>query len=121
LKFTLTVRKPFNFSSVIHSHGWYQLAPFHLDEESNTLHYILQLENGRVIELKLRDADDGIRLETDKLDKTNARSDSKVNWMFGLDMDFSRFYAAARARPKLARIKQRLSAASFAHQPSSKM
>lgn len=108
MKFSLPARKPFKFLSVVQSHGWYQLAPFHLDEESNTLHYILQLANGRVVELKLRDAVDGIIVETDKLEKSERQEVAgKVTWMFGLDMDFSRFYAASRGEPKLKRIKQR--------------
>jgi 3-methyladenine DNA glycosylase/8-oxoguanine DNA glycosylase len=108
MKFSLPARKPFRFLSVVQSHGWYQLAPFHLDEESNTLHYILQLANGRVVELKMRDAVDGIIVETDKLDKSERQEVAgKVTWMFGLDMDFSRFYAASRGEPKLKRVKQR--------------
>jgi 3-methyladenine DNA glycosylase/8-oxoguanine DNA glycosylase len=108
MKFSLPARKPFNFSSVIHSHGWYQLAPFQFDEESIVLHYILQLANQRVIELNLQDAGDGITVETGKLDKVERREVlDKVTWMFGLDMDFSRFYNAARKEPKLARLKQR--------------
>src|SRR6266508_3468272 len=108
MKFTLPARKPFNFLSVIKSHGWFQLAPFHLDEETNTLHYILQLSNGRVIELKLCDALDGISVETDKLDKTKRKEVvDKVTWMLGLDMDFSRFYSASRGEPKLAHVKKR--------------
>jgi 3-methyladenine DNA glycosylase/8-oxoguanine DNA glycosylase len=31
----------------------------------------------------------------------------KVTWIFGLDMDFSRFYAASRGEPKLARARKR--------------
>ena len=63
MKFSLPARMPFNFHSVIHSHGWYQLAPFHFDEETNTLHYVLQLANGRVIELKMRDVMDGVNVK----------------------------------------------------------
>jgi 3-methyladenine DNA glycosylase/8-oxoguanine DNA glycosylase len=108
MKFMLPARKPFNYSSVIKSHGWFQLAPFHFDEESNTLHYVLQLANERVVELKLRDATDGIHVETEMLDRSERREVvDKVNWMFGLDMDFSRFYAASRGEPKLARVKRR--------------
>lgn len=108
MKFTLPARKPFNFLSVVNSHGWYQLAPFMFDETSNTLHYILQLANGRTVELKLRDAADGIQVETEKLDKTERKEvTDKVKWMFGLDMDFSRFYTASRGEPKLARVKSR--------------
>jgi 3-methyladenine DNA glycosylase/8-oxoguanine DNA glycosylase len=108
MKFDLITRKPFNFLSVIKSHGWYQLAPFSFDEELNTLRYILQLANGRVVELKLREGVDGINVETDKLDRAERREVAdKVTWMFGLDMDFSRFYSAARREPKLAHAKKR--------------
>jgi 3-methyladenine DNA glycosylase/8-oxoguanine DNA glycosylase len=107
MKLSLPARKPFNFLSVVQSHGWYQLAPFHFDEESSILHYVLQLANGRVVELKLREAGDGIQIATDKLDKTERQEvTDKVNWMFGLDMDFSRFYSASRGEPKLSRAKK---------------
>lgn len=108
MKFTLPARKPFSYRSVVHSHGWYQLAPFHFDEESDTLHYVIQLPNGRVVELKLRDAADGVEVETERLNKTEQREvTEKVNWMFGLDLDFSRFYAASLAEPRLARVEER--------------
>ena len=107
MKFTLPARKPFNFHSVIHSHGWYQLAPFFFDEARNTLHYVLQLANGRVIELKMGDAGEGVAVETEKMDRSERREVAeKVSWMFGLDLDFSRFYAASRREPKLAHTEE---------------
>lgn len=108
MKFSLPARKPFNFLSVVNSHGWRQLAPFSYDESSNTLGYILRLSTGRVIELNLRDGKVGVTVETEKLNKSErAEAAEKVSWMFGLDMDFSPFYAAARGEPKLARAKKR--------------
>jgi 3-methyladenine DNA glycosylase/8-oxoguanine DNA glycosylase len=107
MKFTLPARMPFNFHSVIHSHGWYQLAPFHFDEESNTLHYVLRLANRRVIELKMCEATDGVVVETEKMDKSERKEvTDKVKWMFDLDADFSRFYAASRAEPKLTQVEE---------------
>ncbi|MCK6539687.1 MAG: hypothetical protein L6Q26_06480 [Anaerolineales bacterium] len=107
MKFTLPARRPFNFSSVVHSHGWRQLAPFSYDEATNTLGYILCLSNGHVIELKLNDGKDGVNVETDKLNKAEQKEAADaVTWMFGLDMDFSDFYNASRAEPKLARAKK---------------
>jgi len=107
MKFSLPARKPFNFLSVVNSHGWRQLAPFSCDESSNTLCYILRLSNGRVIELSLRDGKDGVVVETEKLNKSErAEVAEKVSWMFGLDLDFAPFYAAARGEPKLARAKK---------------
>ena len=107
MKFTLSARPPFNFLSVVNSHGWRQLAPFSYDESTGTLSYVLRLSNGRVVELKLRDAGDGVSVETDKLDKVESgEAAEKIKWMFGLDLDFSRFYAAARGEPKLAHAKK---------------
>ena len=107
-KLNLSARKPFNFTSVVNSHGWPQLAPFSYDETSNALGYTLQLANGHVVQLTLRDGGDGVIVTTDKLDRTERREVAdKVSWMFGLDMDFSRFYAASRGEPKLARARKR--------------
>lgn len=108
MKLTLPARKPFNFTSVVNSHGWRQLAPFSYDETTNTLGYTLQLANERVIELLLQDGGDNVIVATDKLDRVERREVvDKVAWMFGLDMDFSRFYTASRGEPKLARAKKR--------------
>lgn len=104
----LPARKPFNFTSVVNSHGWLQLAPFSYDENSNVLCYILQLSNERVIELKMRDGKDSVIVETEKLDRAEQKEvKDKVDWMFGLDMNFARFYTASRGEKKLARAKQR--------------
>jgi len=103
----LPARKPFHFLSVINSHGWRQLAPFSYDEAAHILGYTLRLSNARVIELMLCDEKDGVRIETDKLKKSeqNEVADA-VNWMFGLDMNFSRFYTASRLEPKLVRARK---------------
>ena len=108
MKFSLSARPPFNFLSVVNSHGWRQLAPFSYDETTQVLFYVLRLSNGRVIELKVSDGGNGVIIETEKLKKVeqNEAAD-KVTWMFGLDMDFSRFYTASRAEPKLAHAKKR--------------
>jgi 3-methyladenine DNA glycosylase/8-oxoguanine DNA glycosylase len=108
VKFTLSARPPFNFLSVLNSHGWRQLAPFSYDENTNTLSYVMRLSKGRVIELKLSAAKDGVIVETEKLKRAERQEVAdKVTWMFGLDMDFSLFYAASGGEPKLARAKKR--------------
>jgi 3-methyladenine DNA glycosylase/8-oxoguanine DNA glycosylase len=107
MKFDLPARPPFNFLSVVRSHGWFQLAPFHFDEQTNTLHYILQLSSGRAVGLKLREAAKGVNVEAERLNSPEKKEvTNKVAWMFGLDMDFSAFYAATHAEPKLARAKK---------------
>ena len=37
MKISLPARRPFSFHSVIHSHGWYQLAPNLWDDERQML------------------------------------------------------------------------------------
>jgi 3-methyladenine DNA glycosylase/8-oxoguanine DNA glycosylase len=107
VKFSLSARPPFNFLSVVNSHGWRQLAPFSYDENTNVLAYTMRLSTGRVVELKVREGEDGVIVETEKLDASERREvKDKVTWMFGLDMDFSRFYAATRGEPKLRRAKK---------------
>jgi len=107
MKLDLPARKPFNFLSVVNSHGWRQLAPFAYDETTSTLDYTLQLANARVIELKLREAKDGVSIETERLNKAEQKEvTDKVTWIFGLDMEFSDFYTASRLEPKLARAKK---------------
>ncbi len=107
MKFTLSARPPFNFLSVINSHGWRQLAPFSYAESTHTLSYVLRLSNGRVIELHFRDAAEGVNVETEKLDRMERKEVAdKVTWMFGLDMDFSHFYTASRLEPKLVHAKK---------------
>src|SRR5215216_7079549 len=107
-RLNLAARPPFNFTSAVNSHGWRQLAPFSYDENTNTLGYTLRLSSERVIELTLREGTDGVRVETEKLDRAEQKEvKDKVAWMFGLDMDFSRFYSALRREPKLRRAKQR--------------
>lgn len=103
----LAARKPFNFQSVVDSHGWRQLAPFRFDETLSTLFYMDHLASGRSLEYRISASPDGVQIETGKLTKAEQKEvTDKVTWMLGLDMDFSRFYAASRVEPKLARAKK---------------
>jgi len=105
--FTLAAKKPFNFRSVVDSHGWRQLAPFHFDEASSILFYTDHLKSNRVIEYRITGNRAGLTVETEKLTRTEQNeATEKITWMFGLDMEFSDFYAVTRAEPKLARAKR---------------
>ena len=107
MKLHLAARKPFNFLSVVNSHGWLQLAPFGFDENSSTLSYVDHLTSGRVVEYRISGTRDGLQVESDKLTKAEQNEAAKrIGWMFGLDLHFSDFYAATRTEPKLARAKE---------------
>jgi 3-methyladenine DNA glycosylase/8-oxoguanine DNA glycosylase len=93
--------------SVVNSHGWMQLVPFVFDESTSTLRYTDQLQSGRVLEYRMSGAPDGIQVDTVRLNKAEqAEVAEKLSWMFGLDMDFSKFYAALRGEPKLAQARK---------------
>ena len=102
MKFNLAARAPFNFRSVIQSHGWVQLAPCGYDEATSTFSYVDRLSSGRVIEYRISESANGILAQTESLTKPElAEAKERVRWMFALDADFSAFYKAARKEPKL--------------------
>jgi 3-methyladenine DNA glycosylase/8-oxoguanine DNA glycosylase len=108
LNLTLSARAPFNFLSVVNSHGWIQLAPFRFDEASRTLFYADRLANGRLIEYRIVEAAKGIKVNLAGSFSKSERNEisEKVTWMFGLDQDFTAFYKAARKEPKLHRTQR---------------
>jgi 3-methyladenine DNA glycosylase/8-oxoguanine DNA glycosylase len=105
----LFARPPFSFRSVVFSHGWAQLAPFAFDEAAAALAYALRLVSGRVVELRLRGSEGGVTAEVPGTLKKSERDEiaETVTWMFGLDMDFTEFYALARHEPKLAQAEKK--------------
>ena len=107
MKLTLSARPPFSFRSAVFSHGWMQLAPFGYDEAAETLTYVDRLDSGRVLAYRLRAAPGGLSVESPESLSPAERVEVKrrVGWMFGLDMDFSEFYALARREPKLRRAE----------------
>jgi 3-methyladenine DNA glycosylase/8-oxoguanine DNA glycosylase len=109
MRLTLPAQQPFIFHNAVRSHGWYQMAPFEYNEEAGLLGYVLRLESGRVLELTIRAAPGGIRIDTsEKLTRAESRSlTEKITWMFGLEMDFTGFYEAARHEPKLAHVQEK--------------
>lgn len=52
----LSIRTPtdFHFTATVKSHGWYRLAPYHYDEASGILERPYQLDDGHVVNLKIR-------------------------------------------------------------------
>jgi 3-methyladenine DNA glycosylase/8-oxoguanine DNA glycosylase len=108
MQLTLTARQPFNFHSVVHSHGWMQLAPFRYDETARTLSYVDRLANGRVVDYSISEAPKGVNVDTSgRLSKAEqGEVIGKVEWMLALDQDFSAFYKAARQEPKLRHAKK---------------
>ncbi len=107
--FSLQARPPFSFASLVNSHGWAQLAPFNASDDGSRLAYILRFASGRVAELRLSEQSGGVQIECglDLTPAEQAEATRAVSWMAALDQDFSAFYRAARAEPKLSRVEAR--------------
>jgi len=106
---TLPACQPFSFRSVVFSHGWVQLAPFAFQEDTGLLTYVDRLSSGRVVEYQVAGTDAGVTLRVEgALDPAESNEiTARISWMFGLEMDFSEFYAQARQEPKLAQAEQK--------------
>lgn len=97
--------QPFSLFSAIHSHGWYQLAPFTEEADGNGLGIIIRLENGHVIEPHIRESNGGVSVEvSEPLDEPEINELSRTAiWMLGLEQDFSVFYELSRGESRLAK------------------
>jgi 3-methyladenine DNA glycosylase/8-oxoguanine DNA glycosylase len=109
MRWTLSARPPFSLSAVVGSHGWIRLAPFAEDDRTGGLTYVGQLESGRVVEMLIQEAEGGVSVEVDSplSEAEQAEVARQVEWMLGLEQDFSAFYALARKEPKLAHVEER--------------
>lgn len=105
-KLSLTATSPFSLGSVIGSHGWARLAPFRADEDRHWLEYVIRLASGRAVAIKIEQATDGVTVEANAALTRAERADlrAKVDWMLGLQQDFSGFYARALEEPSLAHV-----------------
>jgi 3-methyladenine DNA glycosylase/8-oxoguanine DNA glycosylase len=100
----LNARQPFSLTSVIRSHGWFQLLPFASPEDASSLEYVLELSGGKVVRLTFREANGGANLTvSEELDAAEQEEvQAAAAWMLELDFDLSSFYAIAQDEPKLA-------------------
>jgi 3-methyladenine DNA glycosylase/8-oxoguanine DNA glycosylase len=109
MKTYLPARPPFSLNSVVHSHGWIQLAPFQEDDSNGGFRYIDELSSGSVVPLYIHEADQGVWVETEA-ELTTAEEGEithKVTWMLGLDQAFESFYELAASEPKLAKAARK--------------
>ena len=95
----------FSFRHTIRSHGWYELAPFEIDETNWRLNYVFTDVN--LIEPvagKISEADGKIKIEIAG-GKTNRKAEEKilrdVRHILRLDDDLSEFYKFTRTERRL--------------------
>ena len=104
----LQTNLPFDFHSVIHSHGWADLLPNHFHEENNVLSRIEELKSGKVVKLNIsaiqqtgRDCVKTQIRHKGKLSKKDLDEIEKLTrHMLRLDEDMSEFYELCRQHGK---------------------
>ena len=103
MKYFLKARQPFSLTSVIRSHGWFQLLPFVSPEDASSLEYVLELSGGKVVKLTFREAIGGVNFTvSEELDAAEQEEvQAAAAWMLELDFDIAAFYQIARDEPKL--------------------
>jgi 3-methyladenine DNA glycosylase/8-oxoguanine DNA glycosylase len=111
MNITLAARPPFSLPAVIESHGWIRLAPFRKEDHASAFNYVLRLDSGRVVDLRIEEYDGGVIVNTSQ---TLSESDvneaiNKVRWMLALEQDFTNYYALVRNEPKLAHAEAKAS------------
>ena len=109
MRINLSARPPFSLASVIQSHGWAKLAPYDLDAESGELSYVYRLDTGRVVDLHISETSNGVKVDLSEQINEGEKTEisQTVNWMLGLDQDFSAFYKLAREEPKLKHVVEK--------------
>lgn len=103
MQVALTPPVPFSLYSVIHSHGWVQLAPFEILDDDKALAYTMQLASGKVLRLQIRQAASSISISTPDslLPEEEVEIQQAVRWMLSMDSELEGFYEAAKDEPRL--------------------
>ena len=88
----ISTPKKFNFGLTIRSHGWYNLAPFILDETKNTLSYTFAGSPDKPIVATVSEARNGIRVDLNRAVSDRSPIAEKIRHIFRLDDDLNAFY-----------------------------
>lgn len=97
----------FSFGETMRAHGWRSLLPFTWHEDTQTLERIERLDNGRVVRLLLRAADDGLHIDTDADARDEAFIVAIVRRMLQLGLPMEAFHAFCDAHPALGHVAGR--------------
>ena len=107
MNISIDSKYPFNLKTVVTSHGWCQVKPFHWREEEEILEYTLQLSHGKVIKLEITGFPGGLYFETIRLsDQEKKEVEGRLHWMFGLDIDLSSFYQSIKGNLQLSHVEK---------------
>ena len=92
---TIFIKTPehFSFKATVYSHGWCELPPFELDEESWRLKYVF-CDHNRAVPAVISEDKGGVRIEIANSKINPAKIESDVRHLLRLDDDLDGFYEA---------------------------
>lgn len=105
----LTPPSPFNLQSVIHSHGWWRLPPFSLNEESGALSRVDALSDGALVRYTVTEEDGALLLHVaDALNAAQcAELEAIVARILGWELELAPFYEYLAELPEYAWVAPR--------------
>lgn len=103
----LNAKPPFSLSSVVQSHGWARLPPFHTPGGKYPLAYIYCLCDNQVVEIKIGEISNGVNINLLEIVSLQSQAEIKsaVTWMLALNEDLEEFYKLTKSEPKLSHVK----------------
>lgn len=106
MKRTLFLETPPNFSfrHTIYAHGWCDLLPFELDEETWRLSYVFTGDNGKAASAAISDAGGKLEIELDGNGIDEEKLLHSVRHILRLDEPLEDFYSLTRGEERLAWI-----------------
>lgn len=104
----ITIQAPpsFSFKRTAISHGWYDLPPFELDQESWTLSRVIDLGRAKPVTIEIAEGKRAVtvKLSRDISQRAMEKVTRDVRHMLRLDDDMTRFYGAVASDPEFSWI-----------------
>jgi 3-methyladenine DNA glycosylase/8-oxoguanine DNA glycosylase len=96
---TLDVPAHFNFWRTVYSHGWCSLPPFHVDKGNNSLERLIELQNGKILIVQIRQSSNkNLKISVNSPIGHAGRKllADILRTCLRIDENYSEFYAEAR-------------------------
>jgi len=104
---TLQVPKGFSFERTVQSHGWYNLAPFEIDEDRTGLSYVFREgPDGKIVRGTLSFETSVVRIDLDASVSDKSSIESDVRHILRLDDDINNFYAVIEEHNDFAWVRR---------------
>jgi 3-methyladenine DNA glycosylase/8-oxoguanine DNA glycosylase len=111
---TIDILQPFNFESVVKTHGWFQLVPFYWDNQGKALYWAVRLDHLNPTLIKITSTGKShkkVRITFESQNSLNRTKQSillkKFSHIFNLDLDLHEFYEICSNDSFLKQVCQR--------------